>query len=591
MVTQPELDIIESGRVTAPATVGTNTLNDFNKNWAANVHKNRQVRIVSGAGAGQFFPIESNNGKTLVIRGSWLAPLDTTSQYVILGVDFAQILRDVLGQGSDIGPTNPLEVHDPKTGSLISYEGITTADGAGDGSTLICSDLTTKPDYDGHWVVITSGDYAGQASDITGATTGGTVTAHEAFDGQITTGTKFVILAMKALPAEVAAIEAKLDHAAYGLAALKALIDAVETKLDDAATGLVAIVAEVDANEVKIDAIESKLDDGTTGLAALKTLVDAIEAKLDHATYGLSALKTEIDANETKIDAVDTVADSILSEVQNATYGLSAIKVLVDDLESRLTVARAAYLDELDFDLDGRLGTPAGASLAADIATIDTIVDAIKAVTDLLPDGGALNDLATLESRLTAARAALLDEITAARMEELDAANIPDDIDSLKTSRDRQLFSMDFWSDPMEEVQVAAAAGTLAITPTVTVADLPAGATIVRATAMFKFRMIENTYDGVNKLDGGTVAATSQVIQVKETAAGAYIDAINFVDDQFTLTALAREGGDVLIGSIDVSAQVDGNDSYTFQWLLAKADQDFINFNDVQVGLRIFYSV
>ena len=153
------------------------------------------------------------------------------------------------------------------------------------------------------------------------------------------------------------------------------------------------------------------------------------------------------------------------------------------------------------------------------------------------------------------------------------------------------LCSMDFWSDPQEEIAVPAVAATLVFTPTVTVADLPPGATIVRAIAMFKFRMVENTHDGANALDGATNPDTSQVIQVKETAAGAYIDAINFVDNQFTLDNLTREGGDVLIGSIDIVGQVDGNDSYTFQWKMRKCDADFINFNDCQVGLRIWYSI
>jgi hypothetical protein len=70
-------------------------------------------------------------------------------------------------------------------------------------------------------------------------------------------------------------------------------------------------------------------------------------------------------------------------------------------------------------------------------------------VTDLLPDAGALNDLATLVGRLTAARAGYLDELAAANipadidtllarltaaragyLDELAAANIPADIDS-----------------------------------------------------------------------------------------------------------------------------------------------------------------
>lgn len=123
-------------------------------------------------------------------------------------------LQKVLGKGANVNEANPLEVHDPKVGSLISYEGITTADGAGDGSTLIDSVLTTKPDYNGNLVIITSGAYAGQGRDINAATTGGTVTPSSAFGGQILRGTNFVIVALRLTPAEVAAIEAKLDKLA-----------------------------------------------------------------------------------------------------------------------------------------------------------------------------------------------------------------------------------------------------------------------------------------------------------------------------------------------------------------------------------------
>jgi len=155
------------------------------------------------------------------------------------------------------------------------------------------------------------------------------------------------------------------------------------------------------------------------------------------------------------------------------------------------------------------------------------------------------------------------------------------------------LHSMDFWSDPVEEVSVDGDAGTLAAMATVTVADLPTGATIVRAIAMMKFRSIENTNAAANKLDGATVDNTSQVIQVADDTPGTYYDAIKFVDDQFGLAGSTREGGDVLIGSVDIAGagKVDANDGYIFRWLLSNADQDDLNFNDVQFGLRIWYSV
>jgi hypothetical protein len=77
---------------------------------------------------------------------------------------------------------------------------------------------------------------------------------------------------------------------------------------------------------------------------------------------------------------------------------LLTIDNLVDDLESRLTAARAGYLDALNGhtaqtgDSFARLGAPAGASIAADLLAIDNFVD-------------------DLETRLTAARAGYLDNL------------------------------------------------------------------------------------------------------------------------------------------------------------------------------------
>jgi len=101
---------------------------------------------------------------------------------------------------------------------------------------------------------------------------------------------------------------------------------------------------------------------------------------------------------------------------------------LWDLLTNRLTPTRAGYLDELDFDLDGRLGSPAGASLATDIATVDGVVDTINAnvgdpsldtlITIAAKLGNPAQDLNTmigyegatsLADKLTAIRAGYLD--------------------------------------------------------------------------------------------------------------------------------------------------------------------------------------
>ena len=61
-------------------------------------------------------------------------------------------------------------------------------------------------------------------------------------------------------------------------------------------------------------------------------------------------------------------------------------------------------------------------------------LEILKAYVDTLETAvGAIEGATSLHDKLTAARAALLDEITAARMEELDGANIPADINTLLT--------------------------------------------------------------------------------------------------------------------------------------------------------------
>jgi len=146
----------------------------------------------------------------------------------------------------------------------------------------------------------------------------------------------------------------------------------------------------------------------------------------------------------------------------------------------------------------------------------------------------------------------------------------------------RMMNPMDFWSVPVEEVIVTNVATNRAL-PDVVVAGLPGGVTVRRAVALFKFRIVAEKSSGVNKLNG------AQEIQVRDSTPSAWMDAINFVDDLFTLDADQREGGDAIIGAIDVSAIVDGNDTYNLQWENALADGNSLNFNDVQVGLRIWF--
>lgn len=69
----------------------------------------------------------------------------------------------------------------------------------------------------------------------------------------------------------------------------------------------------------------------------------------------------------------------------------------------------------------GTAGKIVGDNINAPIATVDTVVDAIKAVTDNLPDSGALTSIAQASV------------CTETRLAELDAGNLPTDIAAVKT--------------------------------------------------------------------------------------------------------------------------------------------------------------
>lgn len=270
---------------------------------------------------------------------------------------------------------------------------------------------------------------------------------------------------------------------------------------------------------------------------------------------------------------IHSISGSGVVEIRNLTAA-STLNIYAKGLN--LTIAVTCTAGTINIYGDARVTNNAGGATVNDYTARSLLLDStygLSALETLVDD---------LETRLTAARAGYLDELA--------AANIPTDVDDLKTSRDRQLFSMDFWSPPQEEVTITNAAATKTL-PSVTVGDLPSGATVVRAIALLKFRAVENTNVAANKLSGATVAATSQVIQVRTDAPGTWRDAIKFVDDQFGLAASTREGGDVLIGDTDIAVEVTANDIYEFQGLLMLADVSALNWNDLQCGLRIWYSV
>ena len=137
--------------------------------------------------------------------------------------------------------------------------------------------------------------------------------------------------------------------------------------------------------------------------SALSTIDSYFDVPTANATTDATIRDVVGRKTDTAITTVNTTSSlmrytkGILELLTNTTYGLSALETLVDDLESRLTSTRAGYLDYLASSTYGLSALKTlidtvdtvcdniYSKVDTEIATIDTVVDAIKVNSDKLP--------------------------------------------------------------------------------------------------------------------------------------------------------------------------------------------------------------
>lgn len=140
-----------------------------------------------------------------------------------------------------------------------------------------------------------------------------------------------------------------------------------------------------------------------------------------------------------------------------------------------------------------------------------------------------------------------------------------------------------FWSDVFHVIDLPAVAADTAL-PSVVVSGLPTDSQIGKVIPKVKVRAIENTNGG-----GDNALVGAQNIQVRK-GAGAWVTAINMVDNQWTVPASTKESGDVLIGDNDLKATVNGDGTYNFQFDQALVDLASLRLHEVIVGLEFSFS-
>lgn len=171
-----------------------------------------------------------------------------------------------------------------------------------------------------------------------------------------------------------------------------------------------------------------------------------------------------------------------------------------------------------------------------------------------------------------------------------EVSTLNDKVDTLSTAIQRKPVSRDWWS-VITPVATITGTSTAKALPEVTIPGsggnrLPAGATIQGAIAMVKFRKIKNTHaTKTNAL------SHVQHLQVRDDGGGGWHNALTLPAGLLDIATATIEGGDLWIGSIDLSSTgyVDAADTYEFRIDEAHAEQTNLELRGIQSGIRVYY--
>ena len=153
------------------------------------------------------------------------------------------------------------------------------------------------------------------------------------------------------------------------------------------------------------------------------------------------------------------------------------------------------------------------------------------------------------------------------------------ELEELTTFAKRARYTYTWWSEVQEVVTFTTSAAVKSL-PNVVVVGLPADAVVKRVIGVFKFRQVEDTSAALNDLNG------AGDIEMRETG-GTFTDAIDLVDQQFQVPASERGPGDVLIGNIDLTCELNSNTTYNFQFSSLASTGSNLILRDVQTGVLV----
>jgi len=162
----------------------------------------------------------------------------------------------------------------------------------------------------------------------------------------------------------------------------------------------------------------------------------------------------------------------------------------------------------------------------------------------------------------------------------------PTDIDTLVQQSVTKVSMMEFWS-LIDDIITLTTATTNVTLPNIGITDIPANTTIIRSIGMIKMRALNNTSQAANAINGGSA------IYIKLNTGTWGIDdvaLINVADNAWSTTASTKEGGMLVEGSFDASAEVTGNGIYNLRFDgNIFVDGNNLELIDVMVGLKVYF--
>jgi len=207
-------------------------------------------------------------------------------------------------------------------------------------------------------------------------------------------------------------------------------------------------------------------------LLAGETNGDCVAIQIKTATAGTKTTVLVFYTSAQSLNTTDTAVDGIQTDLSNVTDGLGALKALLDtisgytDLIDDATDGLAAIKAEVEGLAGSAMrGTDSAALASAWTSTLATALENYTAVrAGYLDELAAANlpaDVDTLLTRITAA-VALASICTETRLAELDAANLPTDVTAIPTTAMRGTDNAALASDWTSALATALSALTLA---------------------------------------------------------------------------------------------------------------------------------